>query len=135
MTIKPVADLYLITYEDGKPYRYTRDADEAIDAIEGGFKVKEFVSLENHRAAMLQGAENAGSPTTMKTAPALDSSPKIAESTSGNSPVIPDGWVMVPVELTGAMTNAMTDAILDDLHNVDVWRSVLAAAPLQEVKP
>ncbi|WP_242660024.1 DUF551 domain-containing protein [Enterobacter chengduensis] len=54
---------------------------------------------------------------------------------AGNSPVIPDGWVMVPVELTGAMTNAMTDAILDDLHNVDVWRSVLAAAPQQEVKP
>lgn len=61
----------------------------------------------NRRAAMLQGAD-------------------------GDSPVIPDGWVMVPVELTGAMTNAMTDAILDDLHNVDVWRSVLAAAPLQE---
>ena len=61
------------------------------------------------RAAMLQGAD-------------------------GNSPVIPDGWVMVPVELTGAMTNAMTDAILDDLHNVDVWRSVLAAAPQPEVK-
>ena len=58
MTIKPVADLYLITYEDGKPYRYTRDADEAIDAIEGGFKVEEFVSLENHRAAMLHGAEH-----------------------------------------------------------------------------
>ncbi|WP_257625380.1 hypothetical protein [Enterobacter cloacae] len=35
------------------------------------------------RAAMLQGAENAESTTTMKTAPALDSSPKIAESTSG----------------------------------------------------
>lgn len=34
-------------------------------------------------AAMLQGAENAGSPTTMKTAPALDYSPKIAESPSG----------------------------------------------------
>ncbi|WP_413464741.1 hypothetical protein, partial [Enterobacter hormaechei] len=66
--------------------------------------------LENAcRAAMLQGAD-------------------------GNSPVIPDGWVMVPVELTGAMTNAMTDAILDDLHNVDVWRSVLAAAPQREVK-
>nr|WP_260471462.1 DUF551 domain-containing protein [Enterobacter roggenkampii] len=55
------------------------------------------------RDAMLQGAENAGSPTTMKTAPALDSSPKIAESTSGNSPVIPDGWVMVPVEPTEDM--------------------------------
>ncbi len=45
------------------------------------------------RAAMLQGAENAWSPTTMQTAPALDSSAKIAESPSGNSPVIPDGWV------------------------------------------
>lgn len=53
---------------------------------------------------------------------------------AGNSPVLPDGWKLVPVELTGAMTNAMTDAILDDLHNVDIWRSVLAAAPQQEVK-
>lgn len=45
------------------------------------------------RAAMIQGAENGESPTTMNTAPALDSSPKIAESPSGNSPVIPDSWV------------------------------------------
>ncbi|HGD3791198.1 TPA: DUF551 domain-containing protein [Enterobacter roggenkampii] len=45
------------------------------------------------RSAMLQGTENAESPTTMQAAPALDSSPKIAESPSGNSPVIPDGWV------------------------------------------
>ncbi|EPV5026654.1 hypothetical protein ACV6SP_004339 [Enterobacter hormaechei] len=51
-----------------------------------------------------------------------------------NSPVIPDGWKLVPIELTGDMTNAMSEAILDDLHNVDVWRSVLAAAPQQEVK-
>ncbi|MBJ6408950.1 hypothetical protein JGT23_10655 [Enterobacter hormaechei] len=86
------------------------------------------------RAAMLQGAENAESPTAMQTVPDLDSSPKIAELPSGNSLVIPDGYALVPVELTGAMTNAMTDAILDDLHNVDVWRSVLAAAPQQEVK-
>ncbi|WP_089564533.1 hypothetical protein [Escherichia coli] len=50
--------------------------------------------------AMLQGAENAESTTTMQTAPALDSSPKIAESPSGNSPVTPDGWVMVPKRLT-----------------------------------
>lgn len=51
---------------------------------------------------------------------------------AGNSPVIPDGWKLVPIELTGDMTNAMSEAILDDLHNVDVWRSVLAAAPQQE---
>ncbi|ELC6509900.1 TPA: hypothetical protein ACOEAI_000195 [Enterobacter hormaechei subsp. xiangfangensis] len=44
------------------------------------------------RAAMLQGVENAETPTTMQTAPALDYSPKIAESPSGNSPVIPDCW-------------------------------------------
>lgn len=35
------------------------------------------------RDAMLQGAEKAESATTMQTAPALDSSPKTAESTSG----------------------------------------------------
>lgn len=89
----------------------------------------------NRRAAMLHGAENVKSRCTIQTAPALDSSPKIAESPSGNSPVIPDGWKLVPIELTGDMTNAMSEAILDDLHNVDVWRSVLAAAPQQEVKP
>ncbi|EOZ1498713.1 hypothetical protein U9655_000334 [Enterobacter asburiae] len=49
------------------------------------------IEVVNRRAAMLQGAENAESTTTMQNAPALDSSPKIAESTSGNSPVIPDG--------------------------------------------
>ncbi|MDA4777447.1 Lar family restriction alleviation protein [Enterobacter hormaechei] len=56
------------------------------------------------------------------------------QGSDGNSQVIPDGWKLVPIDLTGAMTNAMTDAILDDLHNVDVWRSVLAAAPQQEAK-
>ncbi|WP_017693173.1 hypothetical protein [Enterobacter hormaechei] len=47
-------------------------------------------ALDDCRAAMLQGAEHAESPTTMQTSPALDSSPKIAESPSGNSSVIPD---------------------------------------------
>lgn len=59
------------------------------------------------RAAMLQGVENAETPTTMQTAPALDSSPKIAELPSGNSPVIPDGWVLVPIEPTYQMCEAM----------------------------
>ncbi|SLO47956.1 Eaa1 [Klebsiella pneumoniae] len=56
MSIKPVSDLYLITYEDGSPYKSTRDAKEAVDAIGAGFKVEEYVSLENHRAAMLAAA-------------------------------------------------------------------------------
>ncbi|EQB9977529.1 DUF551 domain-containing protein [Enterobacter hormaechei] len=109
MTIKPVADLYLITYEDGKPYRYTRDADEAIDAIEGGFKVKEFVSLENHRAAMLQGAEQQQNQqqnipenipalreavgTILNSGIAIDGEKILAERDALNSSVIPHGWV------------------------------------------
>lgn len=40
-------------------------------------------ALDDCRAAMLQGVENAETPTTMQTAPALDSSPKIAESPTG----------------------------------------------------
>ncbi|EML5378456.1 DUF551 domain-containing protein [Enterobacter bugandensis] len=51
--------------------------------------------VNGSRAAMLQGAENSESPTTIQTAPALDSSPKIAESPSGNSPVIHEGWISV----------------------------------------
>ncbi|WP_163331889.1 hypothetical protein [Klebsiella aerogenes] len=73
MSIKPVSDLYLITYEDGSPYKSTRDAKEAVDAIGAGFKVEEFVSLENHRAAMLQAE------------------PVTTANKLGNSPVIPDG--------------------------------------------
>lgn len=63
MTIKPVANLYLITYEDGRPYKYTHEAGEAIDAIGAGFKVEEFVSLENHRAAMLQAGNSPVTPS------------------------------------------------------------------------
>lgn len=44
--------------------------------------------------------------TTIKATPALDSLPKNAESRSGNSPVIPDGYVMVPKEPTKEMIDA-----------------------------
>lgn len=86
------------------------------------------------RAAMLQGAGIAESPTTMQTAPALDSSPNIAESPSGNSPVIPDGWVMVPKEATAEMINsAMRDNETGGLD--EIYELMIAAAPQQEVKP
>lgn len=81
MSIKPVSDLYLITYEDGTPYKSTRDAKEAVDAIEAGFKVEEFVSLENHRAAMLQAE------------------PVTTANKLGNSPVIPDTWIPISERL------------------------------------
>lgn len=68
-----------------------------------GDQVIGFTPPDACRAAMLQGAENAEMPTTMQTAPALDSSPKIAESPTGinqgkSEPVttankLPEGWV------------------------------------------
>ncbi|MGX5862644.1 hypothetical protein ACWKSU_09120 [Enterobacter cloacae] len=113
------------------------------------------MELLRHRAAMLQGAENAESTTTMQTAPARDSSPKIADSTSGNSPVIQDGWVMVPVEPTEDMIvngfesepdesfsdekeweayNAMSGC-QQAAHRAKLcWAAMIAAAPKQEVK-
>lgn len=48
----------------------------------GSQQIREHIA-RTIRAATLQGAESAESTTTMKTAPALDSSPKIAESPSG----------------------------------------------------
>lgn len=94
------------------------------------------------RAAMLQGAENAESTTTIQTAPDLDSLPKIAESPSGNSPVIPDGWKLVPVEPTMSQelagyrtltdTGKMSRLMKTRLSNI--YRAMIAAAPQQEVK-
>lgn len=93
------------------------------------------------RAAMLQGAENAESTTTIQTAPDLDSLPKIAESPSGNSPVIPDGWKLVPVEPTMSQelagyrtltdTGKMSRLMKTRLSNI--YRAMIAAAPQQEV--
>lgn len=65
------------------------------DGIDGQFE-----AWNACRAAMLQGAKNSESRCGIQTAPALDSSPKTAESRCGNSPVIPEGYVMVPMRLT-----------------------------------
>ena len=67
----------------------------------------------NRRAAMLQGAEN-------------------AEPPSGNSPVIPDGWVMVPVNATRAMIDAAR-RVEEDSYDA-MHKAMIAAAPQQEVK-
>lgn len=91
MTIKPVADLYLIKYEDGRLYKCTRDAEEAVDAIGFGFEVEEFVSLDNHRAAMLQGAEPVSQPCTL-----------------------PDGYCVMPLKLTSE--NGAKGALSGEFH-------------------
>lgn len=58
------------------------------------------------RAAMLQGAD-------------------------GNSPVIPDGWVLVPKEPTPDMLNASW--VSHGIYHASAYRTMLAAAP-QQVK-
>ncbi|MEP8994775.1 hypothetical protein ABKV56_19560 [Enterobacter hormaechei] len=86
------------------------------------------VEAINAVTAMIQGFVYAETPTTMQTAPALDSSPKIAELPSGNSPVIPDGWVMVPEE----PTHEMLEAGDEQFGTYDVYRRMIEAAPKLE---
>ncbi len=60
-----------------------------------------------------------------------------ADVVTGNSPVISDGWVMVPVELTPDMRAAWDSApnTDDDDYNMQAaYRAMIAAAPQQEVK-
>ncbi|HFR4130893.1 DUF551 domain-containing protein [Raoultella ornithinolytica] len=75
--------------------KYAHSPSQAIDVLESVvFGESEAVC----RAAMLQGAENTESRVSTQTAPALEYPTNNAESHCGNSPVIPDGWVMVPVQ-------------------------------------
>lgn len=71
---KPVADLYGLTSPTGGETSFTFDAVEARDFIDGGWSCQEYVELE-----------------------------RFQEAVSGNSPVIPDGWVLVPIEPTEDM--------------------------------
>lgn len=63
--IEPVADLYGLTSPTGGETSFTFDAVEARDFIDGGWSCQDYVELE-----------------------------RFQEAVSGNSPVIPDGWVV-----------------------------------------
>ncbi|MDM2723495.1 hypothetical protein [Citrobacter sp. Cy230] len=54
---------------------------------------------------------------------------------AGNSPVTPDGYVLVPIEPTMAMLDEF-DSIIDHgaEDSKDAWSRLIAAAPKQEVK-
>ncbi|HGF8629991.1 TPA: Lar family restriction alleviation protein [Salmonella enterica subsp. enterica] len=74
----------------------------------------------NTRAALLQGVEQ----------------PQNARQNipDGNSPAIPDDWVMVPKEPTQAMINAWLSEVANWRGHVAGYKAALAAAPQQEVK-
>lgn len=73
---KPVADLYEMQFDDGRTCAFHTDGAKAVQWLLAcdGNKVQEYVKLVRYQEAL-----------------------------SGNSPVIPDGWVMVPVEPTENM--------------------------------
>ncbi|MEA5221383.1 hypothetical protein VB296_00635 [Enterobacter cloacae] len=113
------------------------DAMEMDDDFDSAFEHGKAVGWNACRAAILQGAENAELRCSIQTAPALDSSPKIAELPSGNSPVIPDGWKLVPIDPTKDMLRAGQSVVGFWLNTVHCYSKMLAAAPAapqQEVK-
>ncbi|HDP6486240.1 TPA: ead/Ea22-like family protein [Escherichia coli] len=102
-------------------------------AVPEGYRLQPISEYDAMCAAMLQGAENAESRCTIKTAPALDSLTKNAESRCGNSPVIQDGWVLVPIEPTYQMCEAM-GLPWESPRFPDRYKAMIAAAPQQEAK-
>ncbi|EAA6047882.1 DUF550 domain-containing protein [Salmonella enterica subsp. enterica serovar Newport] len=76
------------------------------------------------RAAMLQGVEQP-----------QNARQNIPENIpDGNSPAIPDDWVMVPKEPTQAMIKAWLSEVANWRGHVAGYKAVLAAAPQREVK-
>lgn len=96
---KPVSDLYGITSPTGSETSFTFDAIEAVNFIEGGWSVQEYVELERYQEAMI-----------------------------GNSPATPDGWVMVPVEPTYQMCQAMALS-WESPRFPDRYKAMIEAAP------
>ena len=130
---------------------------EMDDDFDSAFEHGKAVGWNAYRAAMLQGAEQQNRqqnipeniPTLRDGLEAIRSLGEIdagkiqAERDSINSPVIPDGWVMVPVEPTIAILDEF-DSIIDygAEDSKDAWSRLLAAAwikslpaaPQREVK-
>lgn len=59
---------------------------------------------------------------------------RVAMLQAGNSPVTPDGYALVPKEITCAMDDAAWEAYHETRCMSDIWAALLAAAPQQEVK-
>ncbi|ENM4571276.1 hypothetical protein N7E05_001182 [Enterobacter hormaechei] len=121
---KPVADLYGLTSPTGSETSFTFDAVEARDFIDGGWLCQEYVELGRFQEAMLH---NGNSPAQSDCCPEQN---YIAPAQDGNSPVIPEGWVMVPEE----PTHEMLEAGDEQFGTYDVYRRMIAASPQQEVK-
>lgn len=125
---KPVADLYGLTSPTGGETSFTFDAVEARDFIDGGWSCQEYVELGRFQEAMLQ---NGNSPAQSDCCPEQN---YIAPAQDGDSPVIPDGWVILPAEPTQAMMNAWLSEVANWRGHAAGYRAMIAAAPQQEAK-
>ncbi|MGQ2005651.1 hypothetical protein ACT45A_15260 [Salmonella enterica] len=102
-----VADLYEMQFDDGRTCAFHTDAQKAAQWLQAcdGNRVQEYVKLERLQNAL-----------------------------SGNSPVIPDDWVMVPKESTQAMIKAWLSEVANFRGHAAGYKAALAAAPQREVK-
>lgn len=101
---KPVADLYGLTSPTVGETSFTFDAVEARDFIDGGWSCQDYVELE-----------------------------RFQEAVSGNSPVIPDGWTMVPVEPTEHMIVEGFESEPDEFFSdAEVWEEYDAMSGCQQ---
>ncbi|MCO6599223.1 hypothetical protein KGY91_19920 [Enterobacter hormaechei] len=149
----PVADLYGLTSPTGGETSFTFDAVEARDFIDGGWSCQEYVELErfqeaitNHTEDKLAMVDHSGDSNNMvepvttacklrdavdtirNSGIAIDGEKILAERDALNSPVIPDGWVMVPEE----PTHEMLEAGDEQFGTYDVYRRMIEAAPKLE---
>ena len=63
---------------------------------------------------------------------AIRKGPDMPTVQGGNSPVIPDGWVILPAEPTQAMMNAWLSEVANWRGHAAGYRAMIAAAPQQE---
>lgn len=109
--VKAVADLYALCWQSGEVVTYTPDPEKATIWINNysGTCVQEYVKLE-----------------------------RLQEALAGNSPVIPDSWVMVPKTATSEISEAINKV---GRHctcgncSQRLWDMLLAAAQKPETGP
>lgn len=109
--------------------KYSHSPSQAIDVLEAAI----FGENEACSAAMLQSQPcDDGEPTDDERIMAIEGI--IPPISSGNSPVIPDGYVMVPKEMTDEIGEAIAmQANCCGGIALDIYDAMLAAAP-QELK-
>ncbi|EAQ4533054.1 eaa protein [Salmonella enterica] len=100
-----VADLYEMQFDDGRTCVFHTDGAKAAQWLLAcdGNKVQEYVRIERYQEAVI-----------------------------GNSPVIPEGYALVPIEATEEMLQASYRE--SSVYSPSAYRAMIAAAPQQEEK-